>query len=75
MTVSRDRVIYTMREILRNQCTFSYMPREVVDYVFSNNLLKKTEWPAWLISLTPKGRMYLGCKSASSVRSDENNHP
>ena len=59
MAVDRGCIVRTMREILKNQCTFSHMPREVVDYIFNSGLLKITKWPAWLISLTPKGKAYL----------------
>ena len=59
MELDRDRVVRTMREILRNQCSFSYMPREIVGFIFDNALLKLTKWPAWLIWLTAKGRAYI----------------
>lgn len=52
-------VVKTIRNVLREQATMSYMPRPVVQYIFDNNLLKLTLWPGWVISLTPTGKHYL----------------
>jgi len=59
MAVDKRRVIGTMRDILRDQCSSSCMDQAVVRYIFAENLLRITEWPGWLISLTEKGRTYM----------------
>ena len=54
-----QRVIYVMCAILRDQATLSWMPREVVSYIFEKGLLRTAWWPAFVISLTMKGEDYL----------------
>ena len=59
MNHSPRYITRTMRDILRNQCTFSYMPKEVTNFIFNEGLLEHTLWPAWLITTTTKGREYM----------------
>lgn len=57
--MSPKLIISTMRTILREQCTSSYMPQDVIEFIENNKLLKLTTWPAWVITLTPKGREFI----------------
>lgn len=52
-------VIRTMRTILREQCTFSYMRPEVKRFIFDDGLLKVTRWPAFCVTLTDAGAEYI----------------
>ena len=42
MNHSPRYITRTMRDILRNQCTFSYMPKEVTNFIFNEGLLEHT---------------------------------
>jgi hypothetical protein len=56
---SPKRIVSIMREIIRNQCVFSYMPKGAVGFIFNEGLLELTLWPAWLITTTTRGREYM----------------
>lgn len=53
------RVASTMRAVLREQCTMSYMDRDSLSYIFDNGLIAHVQWPAWLMKLTEQGQAYL----------------
>jgi hypothetical protein len=54
-----DVIVCTMRQILREQCTMSYMNKEAGAYIMVGGLLRLDRWPAWIITLTDAGRDYL----------------
>jgi hypothetical protein len=59
MSNHTKRIVSIMRDILRHQCTFSYMPKFAIDFIFNEGLLELTLWPAWLITTTTRGREYM----------------
>lgn len=53
------QAIWVMRRMLKQQCSDSTMPREVVRCIMDGGLLVLTHWPGGVISLTDAGRAYL----------------
>ena len=59
ISVSDQEVRYTMRAILHNQVTLSWMNKRTTKYIFDNGLIRHVEWPAWCMVLTETGAEFL----------------
>lgn len=58
MTPDSEHVKRVMQRILRDQAVWSHN-NPVSQYIFDNNLLRITYWPAFCITLTDAGRDYM----------------
>ena len=59
MAFSPTTIIRTMRTILREQCTYSYMDKGVRRFIFEQGLLRVNRWPAFCIVMTQAGAEYI----------------
>jgi hypothetical protein len=59
LPISTSTVIYTMRELRRQQVRTSTMNRDALDYIRDNRLMREHMWPASHIVYTEAGIDYL----------------
>lgn len=64
--ISPSRVVYTLRQLKRNQMRTTDMDAAAVKYITDNELVKQTNWPATVINITEAGYEYIADNEASA---------
>lgn len=60
MSTITDRTTASyIRKILRDQMSSSYMDRKIVRRIFDDGLIRHTEWPSSVMTLSEKGAEFL----------------
>jgi hypothetical protein len=52
-------VARTLRDIIKQQTIRAYHSNRAIEYIYDHKLVKQTQWPSYLLSLTEAGVEFL----------------